>query len=80
MALDAQINFRTSSEIKAKIEEIARDKKIRPSQLINEIVTDFLKHRDRATQGSQKIDLETVYEMVATQEKRIEKLEKKSAA
>jgi predicted transcriptional regulator len=80
MTLDAQINFRTSSEVKAKIEEIAKSRNLKPSQLINEIVLDFLTQRDKVSRSSEGIDLETVYQMVTTQGRRIEMLEKKSAA
>ncbi|MEH1780392.1 MAG: hypothetical protein V7L26_14995 [Nostoc sp.] len=80
MALDAQINFRTSSEVKKQIEEMAFNRNIKPSQLINEIVMDFLSRRDKASYDSEKINLETVYQMVTNQGKRIEMLEKKSVA
>ncbi|BDA71615.1 hypothetical protein CAL7716_057810 [Calothrix sp. PCC 7716] len=43
MALDAQIAFRTSSEIKSLLEKIATSQNKRFSQLLNEIITDYAK-------------------------------------
>ena len=74
MKLDTQINFRTSSEIKEEIEKTAKSRNLRPSQLLNEIVTDFL--RQQQSQRAQKINLETVYEMLSIQGQRLELLEK----
>lgn len=74
MKLDTQINFRTSSEIKEEIERIAKSRGLRPSQLLNEIVTDFL--RQQHSQTAEKINLEKVYEMLSMQGQRLELLEK----
>jgi antitoxin component of RelBE/YafQ-DinJ toxin-antitoxin module len=78
MELNTQINFRTSSEVKERIKDIALRRNIKPSQLINEIVSDFLNHQESHAQET--IDLQTVYQMVSLQQKRLEELEKKSAA
>ncbi|BAZ18727.1 hypothetical protein NIES4071_106120 (plasmid) [Calothrix sp. NIES-4071] len=43
MALDAQIAFRTSSEVKAMLEDIAASQNKRFSQLLNEIIVDYAK-------------------------------------
>lgn len=74
MRLDTQINFRTSSEVKEEIENIARSRGIKPSQLLNEIVASFLKQQEE--QKSEKPDLEKVYEMLSLQGQRLEVLEK----
>ncbi|MBE9213137.1 hypothetical protein IQ247_10710 [Plectonema cf. radiosum LEGE 06105] len=85
MKLDTQINFRTSSEIKEEIENIAKSKGVRPSQLLNEIVADFVKRQENTK--SEKPDLDKVYELLSRQGQRLELLErqqqemaKKSAA
>ncbi|MBW4458277.1 MAG: ribbon-helix-helix domain-containing protein [Nostoc indistinguendum CM1-VF10] len=85
MKLDTQINFRTSSEIKEELEKIAKNRGLRPSQLLNEIVEDFVKRQEN--QVTEKINLEKVYEMLSVQGQRLELLErqqqemaKKSAA
>lgn len=41
MALDAQIAFRTSSEVKALLESIAASQNKRFSQLLNEIIVEY---------------------------------------
>jgi len=74
MKLDTQINFRTSSEIKEELEKIAKNKGLRPSQLLNEIVEDFVKRQEN--QVTEKINLEKVYEMLSVQGQRLELLEK----
>ncbi|MCC5632684.1 ribbon-helix-helix domain-containing protein [Nostoc sphaeroides CHAB 2801] len=74
MKLDTQINFRTSSEIKEELEKIAKSKGLRPSQLLNEIVEDFVKRKEN--QVTEKINLEKVYEMLSVQGQRLELLEK----
>ena len=85
MKLDTQINFRTSSEIKEEIENIAKSKGVRPSQLLNEIVADFVKRQENTK--SEKPDLDKIYELLSRQGQRLELLErqqqemaKKSAA
>lgn len=67
--MDAQINFRTSSEIKEQVEEMAKSRGLKPSQLINEIVADFL---NRGSQKSETINLETLHEIVTSHEKQLE--------
>ncbi len=74
MKFDTQINFRTSSEIKDEIEKIAKIRGIKPSQLLNEIVGDFVKQQEN--QKSEKLNLEKVYEMLSLQGQRLELLEK----
>ena len=74
MRLDTQINFRTRSEVKEEIENIARSRGIKSSQLLNEIVANFLKQQEE--QKSDKPDLEKVYEMLSLQGQRLELLEK----
>ncbi len=74
MKLDTQINFRTSSEIKEELEKIAKNRGLRPSQLLNEIVEDFVKRQEN--QVTEKINLEKVYEMLSVQGQRLELLEK----
>lgn len=74
MKLDTQINFRTSSEIKEELEKIAKNRGLRPSQLLNEIVEDFVKRQE--DQVTEKINLEKVYEMLSVQGQRLELLEK----
>ena len=75
MKLDTQINFRTSSEIKQELEKIAQSRGLRPSQLLNEIVEDFVKRQEN--QVTEKINLEKVYEMLSVQGQRLELLEKR---
>ena len=74
MKLDTQINFRTSSEIKEELEKIAKSRGLRPSQLLNELVEDFVKHHEN--QVTEKINLEKLYEMLSVQGQRLELLEK----
>ncbi|WP_414530628.1 hypothetical protein [Nodularia chucula] len=74
MKLDTQINFRTSSEIKEELEKIAKSRGLRPSQLLNELVEDFVKHYEN--QVPEKINLEKLYEMLSLQGQRLELLEK----
>lgn len=85
MKMDAQINFRTSSEIKEQIEKIAESRGMKPSQLVNEIVAEFLNRQ--SNQKPVLVNLEKVYEIVVSHEKQleaygkqIELLTKKSAA
>jgi hypothetical protein len=75
MKLETQINFRTSSEIKEEIEKIAKTRGVRSSQLLNEIVADFVKQQ--GNQKSEKPNLEKVYEMLSLQGQRLELLEKR---
>jgi hypothetical protein len=75
MKLDTQINFRTSSAIKEELEKIAKSRGLKPSQLLNEIVTDFLKQQGNQT-AQTTINLETVYEILSKQGQRLELLEK----
>ncbi len=70
MSMDAQINFRTSSEIKQKIVDMANKRGIKPSQMMNEIVEFFLDNV--VTQDSKAIDLKALYDMVNLQAKKIE--------
>lgn len=74
MKLDTQINFRTSSEIKEEIENIAKSRGLRPSQLLNEIVADFVQRQDSSE--SQKANLDKVFELLTLQGQRLEILEK----
>lgn len=74
MKLDTQINFRTSSEIKEEIENIAKSRGLRPSQLLNEIVADFVQRHDSSE--SQKANLDKVFELLTLQGQRLEILEK----
>lgn len=76
--MDAQINFRTSSEVKARITELAKSKDITPSQLINEIVADFLNRSE--DEQTEAIDLGTLHKTVTIHEQRLKELEKKLAA
>jgi antitoxin component of RelBE/YafQ-DinJ toxin-antitoxin module len=70
MKMDAQINFRTSSEIKEQVEEMAKSRGLKPSQLINEIVADFLNRQE--SQKSETINLQTLHEIVTSHEKQLE--------
>jgi predicted transcriptional regulator len=70
MKMDAQINFRTSSEIKEQVEEMAKSRGLKPSQLINEIVADFLNRQ--GSQNSVAINLEMLHEIVTSHEKQLE--------
>ncbi|NJM19853.1 MAG: hypothetical protein HC874_08190 [Richelia sp. SL_2_1] len=74
MKLDTQINFRTSSEIKEEIKNIAKSRGLKPSQLLNEIVADFVKRQE--SQKSEKPELDKVYELLSLQGQRLELLEK----
>lgn len=74
MKLDTQINFRTSTEIKEEIENIAKSRGIKPSQLLNEIVADFV--RQQENDKSEKLDLDKIYELLSQQGQRLELLEK----
>ncbi|MEI2580533.1 MULTISPECIES: hypothetical protein [unclassified Scytonema] len=76
--MDTQINFRTSSEIREQMEKIAKDRNIKLSQLINDIVADFINRE--GNQKSEGVDIQALYQMVVSQERRIDQLEKKSAA
>ena len=78
MRMDTQINFRTSSEIREQIEKIAKTRNIKLSQLINDIVADFIEREGK--QQSEVVDIQTIYQMLVSQERRIDHLEKKSAA
>ncbi|MEC4812078.1 MAG: hypothetical protein SAK29_02175 [Scytonema sp. PMC 1069.18] len=78
MKMDAQINFRTSSEVKARITKLAKSKDITPSQLINEIVAEFLNRSE--DEKSEVIDLGSLHKTVAIHEQRLKELEKKLAA
>ncbi|GEM_PF-2163368 len=74
MKLDTQINFRTSSEIKEEIENIAKSRGVKPSQLLNEIVANFVKQQD--SEKSEKLNLDKIYELLSQQGQRLELLEK----
>ncbi len=74
MKLDTQINFRTSSTIKEELEKIANHRGLKVSQLLNEVVSAFLKQQEKHT--VEAINLETVYEMLSQQGQRLELLEK----
>jgi hypothetical protein len=76
--MDTQINFRTSSEVREQIEKIAKTRNIKLSQLINDIVADFIEREGK--QQSEVVDIQTIYQMLVSQERRIDHLEKKSAA
>ncbi len=78
MRMDTQINFRTSSEVREQIEKIAKTRNIKLSQLINDIVADFIEREGK--QQSEVVDIQTIYQMLVSQERRIDHLEKKSAA
>lgn len=70
MGLDAQINFRTSSETKNKIVELAQVRGLKPSQMLNEIVEFFLDSIE--SENSSIIDLKSLYELVNLQAKKLE--------
>jgi predicted DNA-binding protein len=70
MRLDTQINFRTSSEIKEELERLAKSKGMKPSQLLNEIVANFLGRQE--SQNTESVDLETAYKTLS---QRLEHLE-----
>mgnify|MGYP001793864637 CR=1 FL=1 len=74
MKLDTQINFRTSSEIKEEIENIAKNRGLKPSQLLNEIIADFVQRQE--SEEPQKADLDKVLELLSLQGQRLEMLEK----
>lgn len=69
MKMDSQINFRTSSAVKEQVERIAKSRGIKPSQLINEIVAEFL---NRGSQSNEVTSLEKLYELVASHERKLE--------
>ncbi|MDF5723716.1 MAG: hypothetical protein PUP91_25270 [Rhizonema sp. PD37] len=82
--MDTQINFRTSSTVKEQVEKIAESRGIKPSQLINEIVADFLNRGSRLNEVN---SVEKLYELVTLHERKLEEhqllietLTKKSAA
>lgn len=70
MGLDAQINFRTSSEVKNKIQRLAEARGLKPSEMMNEIVESFLSSIE--TRDYQTINLESLYELVNLQAKKLE--------
>jgi antitoxin component of RelBE/YafQ-DinJ toxin-antitoxin module len=78
MRYDEQINFRTTSSIKEQLKTIADSQGIKVSQLVNEIVVKYLDSQNASK--SADVTLQKVYEIVISQEKRLETLEKKSAA
>ena len=78
MKYDEQINFRTTSEIKERLKLIADNQGTKVSQLVNEIVAAYLSGQSATVTGD--VTLQKVYEIVISQEKRLETLEKKSAA
>lgn len=78
MKYDEQINFRTTSEIKERLKLIADSQGTKVSQLVNEIVAAYLSGQNATVTGD--VTLQKVYEIVISQEKRLETLEKKSAA
>ncbi|MBW4670412.1 MAG: hypothetical protein KME60_24105 [Cyanomargarita calcarea GSE-NOS-MK-12-04C] len=78
MGLDAQINFRTSSETKNKIVELAQLRGLKPSQMLNEIVEFFLDSME--TKDSNTIDLNSLYEIVNLQAKKLEAHEQQIAS
>ncbi len=56
MTLDAQIAFRTSSEVKTLLENIAASQNKRFSQLLNEIIVDYAKrNKDKELSDMQTI-------------------------
>ncbi len=69
MKMDTQINFRTSSTVKEQVEKIAKNRGIKPSQLINEIVADFL---NRGGQSNEVNSVEKLYELVTLHERKLE--------
>jgi predicted DNA-binding protein len=78
MRYDEQINFRTTSEIKDRLKSIADSQGTKVSQLVNEIVAAYLSGQSATVTAD--VTLQKVYEIVISQEKRLETLEKKSAA
>lgn len=77
MGLDAQINFRTSSEIKKKIQELAEARGLKQSEIMNEIVESFLGSIE--AKGSKTVNLESLYEIVNLQAKKLEAHEQQLA-
>lgn len=78
MKYDEQINFRTTSEIKERLKLMADSQGTKVSQLVNEIVAAYLSGQNATVTAD--VTLQKVYEIVISQEKRLETLEKKSAA
>lgn len=78
MRYDEQINFRTTSSIKERLKSIADSQGMKVSQLVNEIVAAYLSGESATVTAD--VTLQKVYEIVVSQEKRLETLEKKSAA
>lgn len=70
MSLDAQINFRTSSETKKKIQELAEARGIKQSEMMNEIVESFLGNME--AKDSKTVNLESIYEIVNLHSKKLE--------
>lgn len=71
--MDSQINFRTSLAVKQQVEKIAKSRGIKPSQLINEIVAEFL---NRGSQSNEVTNVEKLYELVASHERKLEEHQK----
>ncbi len=69
MKMDSQINFRTSSAIKEQVEKIAESRGVKASQLINEIVADFL---NRGSQSNEVTTLEKLNELVVSHQRKLE--------
>ncbi len=83
MGMDAQITFRTDDEMKEEMVRIAKDVGKKPSQLMNEILYEYLK-RYRENQTN---ELEAIRQMLQQQQQEIaqlkqqhQELAKKSAA
>lgn len=78
MKYDEQINFRTTSEIKERLKLMADSQGTKVSQLVNEIVAAYLSGQNAPVTAD--VTLQKVYEIVISQEKRLETLEKMLAA
>jgi predicted transcriptional regulator len=83
MGMDAQITFRTDDEMKEEMVRIAKNVGKKPSQLMNEILYEYLK-RYRENQTN---ELEAIRQMLQQQQQEIaqlkqqhQELAKKSAA
>ncbi|QFS52012.1 hypothetical protein GXM_09506 [Nostoc sphaeroides CCNUC1] len=75
MKLDAQVSFRTSSEIKAKIESLAREAGKKPSQIINELLVRALETSEQPQKHDEVLSLETMRQTLLLVEQRMSKLE-----
>ena len=80
MTLDAQIAFRTTDEMKGFIEGVAKKRNQKVSQLLNEILVEYVERNKNNSEGGAGPDIQKLMEKLDQHEKMITQLKEAQMA